>query len=115
MLLLAMFMRVAFDNVCEIIDDLLEVQRGVLCLQEVGSWPDAAAEELSIKAWTAQHTAGSPSAILVPSEFEGQLRWTGSHSMHSQVLLGHIGIISSYLPDSWKPLCLIAAALSELQ
>ena len=35
--------------------------------------------------------------------------------MHSQVLLGHIGIISSYLPDSRKPLCLYAAALSELQ
>ena len=31
--------RASFDNAADIIDDLLAVQQGLYCIQEVASWP----------------------------------------------------------------------------
>eukprot|EP00959_Pyramimonas_sp_CCMP1952_P418267 8762521-Pyramimonas_sp.AAC.1 len=72
------------------------VGSGLHCLQEVSSWPSDAGDEFDLEGWLAQRAAGSPCAILVPSGLGDRLRWTGSRGMHSLVLIGSIGIISSY-------------------
>eukprot|EP00973_Karenia_brevis_P007536 1020047-Karenia_brevis.AAC.1 len=61
-------------------------------------------EEFIILGWTAQHTAGNPSAVLIPDFLNGAVVWMGSHRMHSFILLGSIGIVSTYLPDCSKGL-----------
>ena len=76
---------------------MVVAHRGVYCLQEVSSWPDG--EEFNHKDWMVIHTAGSPSAILVPKEWWDQIIWTGSYCMHAVVTINKVGIVSSYLPD----------------
>ena len=31
--------KASFDNAAEVVEDLLAVQRGICCVQEVASWP----------------------------------------------------------------------------
>ena len=106
--------RCSFEHAQDVIEDLVPTPHSILCLQEVSSWPSGDSDEFKLPGWIAQHTADSPSAILVPRGREHLIRWMGSQCMHSMVLLGEVGIISSYLPDSWKSLDLYAKAVDEL-
>eukprot|EP00973_Karenia_brevis_P043914 6080733-Karenia_brevis.AAC.1 len=63
----------------------------------------------------AQHTADNPSAILIPAEWWGHVRWMDSLCMHSMVLIGCYGFISSYLPDISKPCSEFSLALDSLR
>ena len=83
-------LRVSFENAEEAVNDLLKVQRGVLCVQEVRSWPAGKTKEFNLVGWTAQRSADSPSAVLIPFELEGAIPRMGSHFMHALVLLDRI-------------------------
>ena len=61
--------RASFDNAADIIDDLLAVQQGLYCIQEVASWPGNFELECNHKGWVAVHKADTPSAILVPMDW----------------------------------------------
>ena len=80
----------------DVIDELSTVQRGLYCVQEVASWPADDSDEFVLKGWLTQHTAGNPSAILIPEALGKYIRWTGSLCTHSFILLNTIGIMVLY-------------------
>ena len=77
--------RASFENAADIIDDLLAVQQGLHCLQEVASWPESFELECNHKGWVALQ-ADTPSAILVPLDWRGHIRWTESLCRHTAIV-----------------------------
>eukprot|EP00974_Lingulodinium_polyedra_P081516 7892876-Lingulodinium_polyedra.AAC.1 len=61
--------------------------RRVLCLQEVSSWPG----DLEVTGWVTVHAQGCPSAVLIPDELAGQIRWVHSSGNTSAAVIGELG------------------------
>eukprot|EP00972_Heterocapsa_arctica_P078156 11525867-Heterocapsa_arctica.AAC.1 len=67
----------------EVLGDKVE-KRGVYCLQETSSWSEGT--ELNLKGWSAIRAAGSPSAIMIPSELLRHVWETESAGMHEGII-----------------------------
>ena len=94
--------RCASENIEELLTDLRNARHGTYCLQEVHSWSEGS--ELVITDSSVYRNAGSPSAIVIPTDLGFSVRWSGGACMHTMVLIGCVGVISSYMPDIQKTL-----------
>ena len=62
-------------------------------------------EDSPLPSWELFHVCGGFTALAVSSSLAPSIRGAPTHEERaSGILLGDLAVISSYLPDSWKPL-----------